>query len=77
MKKICIIYYIYNPEGNFISQHDTFRSDEYQRNILEASEVFHDLIGFIVEAYITHILVKSMEHEDHIKHLKKYFDRLR
>jgi len=39
--------------------------------------IFHDLIGTFLECYIDDIIVKSDVIDNHIKHLRKSFDRMR
>lgn len=46
----------------------------YQRLV---TKMFKDQLGKIMEVYIDDMLVKSVNAEDHIDHLKKAFDILR
>ncbi|GKV30040.1 hypothetical protein SLEP1_g38905 [Rubroshorea leprosula] len=38
--------------------------------------IFHDMIGRFMEIYIDDIVVKSMEDEEHLEHLRKAFKRM-
>ena len=46
----------------------------YQRAM---TKIFDDLIHNIVECYVDDLVVKAMSHEEHLRHLKTVFDRLR
>ncbi|GKV33401.1 hypothetical protein SLEP1_g41920 [Rubroshorea leprosula] len=39
--------------------------------------IFHDMIGRFMEIYIDDVVVKSMEDEEHLEHLRKAFERMR
>ncbi|GKU89741.1 hypothetical protein SLEP1_g3839 [Rubroshorea leprosula] len=46
----------------------------YQRAM---NAIFHDMIGCFMEIYIDDVVVKSMEDEEHLEHLRKAFERMR
>ncbi|GKV33898.1 hypothetical protein SLEP1_g42341 [Rubroshorea leprosula] len=46
----------------------------YQRAI---NAIFHDMIDHFMEIYIDDLVVKSDEDEEHLKHLKMVFERMR
>ncbi|GKV12837.1 hypothetical protein SLEP1_g23931 [Rubroshorea leprosula] len=46
----------------------------YQRAM---NAIFHDMIGRFMEIYIDDVVVKSMEDEEHLEHLRKAFERMR
>ncbi|XP_043710581.1 uncharacterized protein LOC122659543 [Telopea speciosissima] len=46
----------------------------YQRGM---NLIFHDKIGQFLEVYIDDVVVKSMNQDEHLGHLRKYFERMR
>ncbi|GKV39784.1 hypothetical protein SLEP1_g47502 [Rubroshorea leprosula] len=46
----------------------------YQRAM---NAIFHDMIGRFMEIYIDDVVVKSIEDEEHLEHLRKAFERMR
>ncbi|GKV11259.1 hypothetical protein SLEP1_g22525 [Rubroshorea leprosula] len=46
----------------------------YQRAM---NAIFHDMISRFMEIYIDDVVVKSMEDEEHLEHLRKAFERMR
>ncbi|GKV36311.1 hypothetical protein SLEP1_g44457 [Rubroshorea leprosula] len=46
-------------------------------NIAAMNAIFHDMIGRFMEIYIDDVVVKSMEDEEHLEHLRKAFERMR
>ncbi|GKV01604.1 hypothetical protein SLEP1_g14149 [Rubroshorea leprosula] len=46
----------------------------YQRAM---NAILHDMIGRFMEIYIDDVVVKSMEDEEHLEHLRKAFERMR
>ncbi|GKV53656.1 hypothetical protein SLEP1_g60173, partial [Rubroshorea leprosula] len=38
--------------------------------------IFYDMIGRFMEIYIDEVVVKSIEEEEHLEHLRKAFDRM-
>ncbi|XP_070020727.1 uncharacterized protein [Nicotiana sylvestris] len=43
----------------------------------EMTTIFHDMIHKEIEVYVDDVIIKSKKHSDHVKDLRKFFQRLR
>ena len=63
--------------GDLLLSSDAVQFEECWSNILRAmTTMFHDMMYKEIEVYVDDVIIKSKSQADHVKDLRKFFERL-